>query len=421
MAVKKTFDTLIKGGRVINPVTGMDEIADVAVADGRIAAIKPKIAKNTSRKVVDAEGLLVVPGLIDTHAHVFEHVSGRFGLNADLCGVKSGVTTLVDQGGPSCMTFPAFRHYIAEPADTRVLAYLSIYVVGGLEGHYYPELYGPGGIDVDACVRTAKANPDLIKGIKAHAESGGMSRWGLETLKLARQAGDETGLPVYVHLGQLWPEENNGGEKVDIDAAMGDIVALMKKGDVLAHPFTRHPGGFVDASGEIHPVIAGALERGVRVDVGHGSHFSFDMARRVIAAGIRPDTVGADMHGYNTAVPRAPGSPDEHPDDEMHLFAGQTRFSLCHAMTELLTLGVPLTDVIAMSTSNCAAMLDMSDTLGSLEVGREADISVLRLEEGSWTLSDNSGDSEEATERLVPAFCLRAGSYFDADASILPD
>jgi len=420
MAGKKTFDTLIKGGRVIDPETGMDEIADVAVADGRIAAIKPKIAKSTASKVIDADGLLVVPGLIDTHAHVFEHVSGRFGLNADLCGVKSGVTTLVDQGGPSCMTFPAFRHYIAEPADTRVLAYLSIYVVGGLEGHYYPELYGPGGIDVEACIRTAKANPDLVKGIKAHAESGGMSRWGLETLKLARQAGDETGLPVYVHLGQLWPEKEDSDGPVDIDAAMGDIVALMKKGDVLAHPFTRHPGGFVDASGEVHPVIAGALARGVRVDVGHGSHFSFDMARRVIAAGIRPDTVGADMHGYNTAVPRDPGSPDDHPDDEMHLFAGQTRFSLCHAMTELLTLGVPLTDVIAMSTSNCAAMLDMSDTLGSLEVGREADISVLRLEEGHWTLSDNSGDSEEATERLVPAFCLRAGRYFDADASILP-
>ena len=417
---QQPFDLILAGGRMIDPASGTDAIRDIGIADGRIAAVEPHLVAAKARETVDVSGLLVVPGLIDTHAHVFEHVSGRFGLNPDLVGVRSGVTTVVDQGGPSCMTFPAFRHFVAAPAKSRALAFVSIYVVGGLEGHYYPELYGPGGIDVKGCVRTAKANADLVKGIKAHAEIGGLSRWGLETLTLARQAGDETGLPLYVHLGQLWPERPGAEGSVDIDEAMPEIVALMKEGDILAHPFTRHPGGFVSRNGAVHPVIAAALDRGVRVDVGHGSHFSFAMARRVLAAGIRPFTVGADMHGYNTPVPREEGTPDEHPDDEMHLFAGQTRFSLCHAMTELLALGLPLGEVIAMSTANCAAAIGMSDTLGQLTVGRSADLSVLRLEDGRWTLSDNSGDSIEATERLVPAFCLRDGIRYQADAPILP-
>lgn len=418
---KGTFDLVIAGGRVIDPASGTDAVCDVAVKDGRIAAVGNGAAHAKAARTIDAAGLLVVPGLIDTHAHVFQHVSGRFGLNPDLVGVRSGVTTVVDQGGPSCMTFPAFRHFIAEPAKTRVLAFISIYVVGGLEGHYYPELYGPGGIDVEGCSRTARANPDLVKGIKAHAEVGGLSRWGMETLALARRAGDETGLPLYVHLGQLWPERAGSEGTVDIDKEMPAILKLMKEGDILAHPFTRHPGGFVSRNGMVHPVIAAALDRGVRVDVGHGSHFSFAMARRVLAAGIKPFTVGADMHGYNTPVPREGGTPDEHPDDEMHLFAGQTRFSLCHAMTELLALGVPLGEVIAMSTSNCATAIGMADTLGSLDVGRGADVSVLRLEQGRWTLPDNSGDSADATERLVPVFCLRDGVQYKADAPILPN
>lgn len=417
---QRPFDLVIAGGRVIDPASGTDTVLDVAVKDGRVAAVGEGLAAAGAAETVDASGLLVVPGLIDTHAHVFQHVSGRFGLKPDLCGVRSGVTTLVDQGGPSCMTFPAFRHFIAEPAESNVLAFVSIYVVGGLEGHYYPELYGPGGIDVEACVRTARANADLVKGIKAHAEIGGLSRWGLETLKLARRAGEETGLPVYVHLGQLWPERAGDEGSVDIDEAMPEIVALMREGDILAHPFTRHPGGFVSRNGKVHPVIAAALDRGVRVDVGHGSHFSFAMAQRVLAAGIRPFTIGADMHGYNTRVPREEGTPDEHPDDEMHLFAGQTRFSLCHAMTELMAMGVPLGEVIAMATANCATALGMSDTLGALAPGRGADVSVLRREEGRWTLSDNGGDSVEASERLVPVFCLRGGVRHDADAPILP-
>jgi dihydroorotase len=105
--------SLLKGGRLIDPGAGVDAVRDIRVRDGRIDAIGAALAPQPGEQVLDCSGLLVLPGLIDTHAHVYEHVTGRFGLNADMCGVHSAVTTLVDQGGPSCMTLPGFRHYVA--------------------------------------------------------------------------------------------------------------------------------------------------------------------------------------------------------------------------------------------------------------------------------------------------------------------
>src|SRR5262249_1432785 len=162
------------------------------------------IPRESAREVVDVSGKLVLPGLIDTHAHVYQYVTGRFGLNADMVGVHSGVTALIDQGGPSCMTLPGFREFIVEPAHSRVYAFLSAYLVGGLEGHAYPSLYRPDCLDVDATVRAARENADLVKGIKAHAELGGFARWGLEVMRLAARIGQAADLPVYIHFGQLW-------------------------------------------------------------------------------------------------------------------------------------------------------------------------------------------------------------------------
>ena len=112
-----------------------------------------RTCRRPAKETIDVRGKLVLPGLIDTHAHVYRYVSGRFGLDADTVGVHSGVTTVVDQGGPSVLTFPGFREYVAKPASTRVLAFISAYMVGGLEGHYYPELYRPDCIAVDDTVR----------------------------------------------------------------------------------------------------------------------------------------------------------------------------------------------------------------------------------------------------------------------------
>jgi dihydroorotase len=414
------YDLLLRGGRVIDPARSVDGPLDVAITGDRIAAVAPRLDGGSATTVVDVTGQLVLPGLIDTHAHVYRYVTGRFGLEADMVGVQSGVTALVDQGGASCMTLPGFRKFIVEPAATRVYAFLSAYLVGGLEGHYYPALYGPDGIDVDATVHTARENHDLVRGIKAHAEIGGLARWGAEVWRLSARIGREADLPLYVHFGQLWPLPEGNGAPPDADAVLPQVLEVVRPGDILAHPFTRHPGGFVDRSGRVHPLVREAVDRGLRIDVGHGSHFSFDVARRVLDAGIVPDTLGADMHGYNTHVPKPRGTPEQHPDPEMHRFAGAARFSLTHAMTEMMACGLSLEQVVPMVTSNAARMLGREGQLGTLAPGAVADVSVLTDERGRWQLRDNEGTRVTAERRVAPAFCLRAGRRIDADAPILP-
>ncbi|MCH9675737.1 MAG: amidohydrolase/deacetylase family metallohydrolase, partial [Gammaproteobacteria bacterium] len=325
------LDTLISGGTLIDPIAGRNGLFDIGITDGKVSAIESSLASATAKRRIDATGKLVLPGLIDTHAHVYEHVTGKFGLHADSVGVHSGATVLVDQGGPSCMTIGGFRHFVAAPAASRVLCFISGYLVGGLEGHRYPDLYSPKGVNVDHTVRAIEENRDLVKGVKAHAEIGGASRWGLEVIKLTKEIARQTELPLYIHLGQLWPHKEN--TVPDPDALVRELVPILDEGDILAHPFTRHPGGFVsDETGDVHPIIWEAIDRGVTVDVGHGSHFSFEMARRALEAGIIPHTLGADMHGYNVQLA------DDDADGERakNPFFGVAPFNLTIAMTELL-------------------------------------------------------------------------------------
>jgi dihydroorotase len=420
---------LLRGGHLIDPASGRDGQYDVLVRGGVVTAIgqvDPGLAEQQAAQAgqlletIDCRGKLVLPGLIDTHGHVYQGVTGRFGLNPDMCGVRSGVTTLIDQGGPSCMTLPGFRRFIAEPSKTRVLAFLSAYLVGGLEGHYYPNLYRPDCLDVDATVKSCRSNPDLVKGLKAHAEIGGFARWGVDVMKIASKIGREADLPVYIHFGQLWPKPGEGALAVNPDSIFNQVVEMLKPGDILAHPFSRHPGGFVEENGALHPLVPEAIARGLKIDVGHGSHFSFKTARIVLDAGVIPDTLGADMHGYNTAVPAPAGTPESHPDEEDHMFKGKTRFGLVSGMTTMLALGLPLEHVVAMVTSNAARMARLDDGTGTLKIDGVADITVLDDQRGRWRMRDNEG-TEVLTERqLVPAFCLRAGQRFEADSPLLP-
>jgi len=413
------YDLLLQGGHVVDPANGVNGVRDIAIKDGRIAAVADTIAPSSARQTMSARGKLVTPGLIDTHAHVFQYVTGRFGLEADMCGVDSGVTTLIDQGGPSCMTLPAFREYVVKPKKSRVVAYLSAYLVGGMEGHYYPSLYKPDCLDVDATVKAARENPDIVRGFKAHAELGGFARWGIEVMRLSAEIARQADLPLYIHFGQLWPLPESGTNGVDPDTILDQVVGLLKPGDVLAHPFTRHPGGFVNREGRVHDIVRKAMDMGLKVDVGHGSHFSFKMAKIALDAGIRPDTLGADMHGYNTSVPKPAGTPDSHPDQE-HMFFGAVKFSMASAMTSMLALKLPLEHVVAMATCNPQRYFGLPADLGHLGVGAHGDVSILNDERGRFVLSDNEGTQVVTDRVLAPAFCLKGGVRHDAVAPILP-
>ena len=415
------YDLLLRGGFVIDPRNNVNQICDVAVKDGKIALVAPNIDRSSAAEQINVSGKLITPGLIDTHAHVFEYVTGRFGLEADMCGVDSGVTTLIDQGGPSCMTLPAFREYVVNPKKSRIFTYLSSYLVGGMEGHYYPSLYKPDCVDVAATVKSALANPDIVKGFKAHAELGGFARWGIEVIRQAAEIGAQAKLPIYIHFGQLWPLPADGDNGIDADTILAQVVPLLKKGDILAHPFTRHPGGFVDRKGKVHAIVQEAIAKGLKIDVGHGSHFSYKMAQIALQAGIVPDTLGADMHGYNTTIPKPSmaGTPDEHSDKD-HMFFGQVKFSLVSAMTAMLALGIPIEHVVAMSSWNPQRYFGLPDDIGHLGVGALADISVLNDDRGRFELIDNEGTKITSDRMLTPAFCFRDGIRHDVRSPILP-
>jgi dihydroorotase len=421
MTDNKPYDVLLRGGHVICPASGINGVMDVAVRDGKIAAVQKDILPATAKETIDLRGRIVLPGMIDTHAHVYRYVSGRFGLDADLVGVHSGVTTLIDQGGPSCMTLPGFKHFVANTAKSRVYAFLSSYLVGGLEGHLYPNLYSPDCINIQATVDAAKANLDIVRGIKGHAEIGGFARWGIKVLQMSAEIGRKTDLPLYVHFGQLWGLPRSGANGEDADTILERVIPELRPGDILAHPFTRHPGGFVNREGQVHEVIQAALARGLKVDVGHGSHFSYRLARKALDAGIIPDTLGADMHGYNTYVPPPPGTPAEHADDEAHPFAGQAKFSLTQAMSSMLALGLTMEQVVPMVTTNAAKMIGKEDEIGSLRPGVVADVSVLSDQRGKFLLRDNEKNEVVAERLLQPLFCLREGNRYDANANILPE
>lgn len=419
------FDIVVKGGRLIDPKNGVDAVSDIGIKKGRIAAVAPRLDPGKA-KIIDAAGLIVTPGLIDTHAHVYEHVSGDFGLNPDLVGIRTGVATVVDQGGPSALTFDGFRKFIVEKAKTRVLAFISAYLAGGLLGHRYVDLYGPSGINVKAIVKAASDNPDLVRGIKAHAEPGGYSRWGMASMKLAKEASRELKLPVYVHLGTLWPEAKK--KPVDPSRIIDEVVPLLDPGDILAHPFTRFPSGFVAADGSIHPLVKEAIAKGVRIDVGRGAHFSFKNAEKVLAAGILPFTLGADLHGYNVRLKNGgrayrgmfigEGVDSIIADDRASPF--ERPYSLHHAMTELMALGVPLIEVVRMATENAAVMLGLESEMGALSVGMPADISALRIMDGDWTLVDSVSVTKKARQLIHPEFVLRGGKMHRADSPLLP-
>jgi len=219
-----------------------------------------------------------------------------------------------------------------------------------------------------------------------------------------------------------------GKKPVKPGKIIDEVVPLLDPGDILAHPFTRFPSGFVAEDGSIHPLVKEVLAKGVRLDVGRGAHFSFKNAERVIGAGILPFTLGADLHGYNVRLKdggrayrgmfTGEGVDSIIAEDRASPF--ERPYSLHHAMTELIALGVPLIEVVRMATENAAVMLGLESEMGALSVGMPADISALRVIDGDWLLVDSDSVTKKAKQLIHPEFALRAGKFHRADSPLLP-
>ncbi len=377
------FDLVLKGGTVVDPSSGLDGVLDVAVEKGLIARIAPGIAPTEAARVIEVGGKIVTPGLIDCHAHVFEGFN-RMGVNPDLGGVYAGVTTIVDAGSAGPATFGGFTRHILPNCQTEIVPFLHICQTGLAT---MPDIIAESSVNFDETVRVARQHRGLIMGIKARMVSPALEIMGMEMPRLAKRAARESGIKLMVHIGDT--------EKRYDPKVIHPLLALLEPGDILTHYFTPNPGGVLDANGKLVPEAREAADRGVWFDTAHGRmNFSFDVGRRIIDQGVLPHCISTDL--------TVPG-----------------RLNTVHSMTEMMTrflgLGFTLPQVVTMSTANPAKAIGLSHRLGSLAVGRQADISVLELRPGDWLVYDILGAGLRVDRALAPHLTVKRGAVFTPD------
>jgi dihydroorotase len=380
MPVSSTL--ILRGGRVIEPASGFDGAADVVVDGGRVAGVGLGLAgSHPDAQVVDCSGFVVTPGLIDLHVHVYPGL-GDFCLHPDRVGVDQGVPTVIDAGTSGVATFGLARKWIDDPTvRTRVLAFMDpcqiYFATKDFICHKLEIANDERNLDPDSTAAALDANRDVVVGLKVRACSTVDPRVSPFLDAALRVAEDR---PVMVHLGRF-------PHTPTIPTA--DLLRALRQGDVITHAF-RGASGVLGGDGKVTTELRAAFDRGVRLDVGHsGTDFRFSTARVMFDQGYLPTTISTDLNVFNV----------DHPV-----------VSLAQTMSKIWALGVSLADVVAMTTIGPARVIHREDQLGVLASGREADISVLSVEEGDVELSDGF-ETITAERRLVPVGCVRAGEW----------
>lgn len=372
------YDLIIQGGRVIDPSQGIDAVCDVAIAGGKIAATGPNMPESSARRVIQAGGKVVTPGLIDAHTHVFPLV-GPYGIDADPYCVARGATTVVDAGTAGALTFPAFKQWCIDRSRTRIRALLNIAAIGMVAGGEpgMGELEDLRYCSVRLAVEQAKAHPECIVGFKIRVSGQYAGKNDLEGMRRARQAADEAGLPLMVHIG-------------DSSSPIAEILGLMKSGDIITHCFNSRRESLLDANGKVRREVLDARDRGVKFDVGHGAgSFSFDVAARCLDQGFLPDAISTDLYAANVQGPV---------------------FDLPTTLSKFLMLGMTLPEVVRRAAVNAAALFQFKEKIGSLAPGSEADVSVFEVREGRFEFRDTEGQARSGSQMLAPVVTARGGT-----------
>jgi dihydroorotase len=377
------YDLLLKGGTVLDPAQDLRGAFDVAVQDGKIASVVANIPASEARRVIHLPGKTVTPGLIDLHTHVFDGVAAN-GVHPDIAGVHAGVTTVVDAGSSGCATFSAFPRHILPKCETEVIPLLHICQTGLATN---PDIIAESSIDLESTLRVAREHRGLIKGIKARMVSPALEIFGMEMPRLAKRAARESGVPLMVHIGDTTKRYDPN--------VIRELLPLLEPGDIVTHLFTANPGGVLDINGKLVPEAKELAARGVWLDTAHGRmNFGFNVGRRVLDQGLTPHCISTDL----TIPGRA-----------------NTVHSMVEIMARFLGMGFTFEQVIAMSTVNPARAIGEANRLGSLAVGRQADISVLEVRDGRWVVYDTLRDSMKIDKTVVPVLTVKRGRVFEPE------
>lgn len=380
------FDTVIKGGRVIDPAANIDSVMDVGVKAGKIEALAPDLPADGAN-VIDAQGKLVSPGFIDPHVHLY----GGIGLvDPDTVGVHQGVTTIVDFGGGGTATFDHMKELLLPKARTSIYSIVCVTAGGvGAYGFGTDDQMQIGRLDLRRFFKTVDGNRDLVKGLKSMVSV----TLGGEFLALAKSVAHSAGIPLVLHLGEFddYVQWYPGSEYKTITPAVLD---QLEGGDLITHCYTPEPGRMFDEAGTLLPKIRALVERGVFLDLGHSSHgFDIEVARLGVAQGIRPHTLGTDLHVSSV---------------------GPVMRSLADVMSKMLALGMDLPYVVRMVTANPARFLQITDRAGTLKRGYPADVTVFEVQKGEYDWMDSHRNHFPGTERIVPLGCLKNGAWYPA-------
>ncbi|HEX3885036.1 MAG TPA: amidohydrolase/deacetylase family metallohydrolase [Stellaceae bacterium] len=372
-------DLILKGGRVIDPANGRDEIADITFAGGKVAEIGRDLPTGGA-ETVDVRGKLVVPGLVDLHTHVYW---GGTSLGVDAAEVArvSGTTTFVDAGSAGPGNFHGFRRHVIEPSPVRILPFLNV---------SYPGIFAFGAtvmvgecadlrlIDPRECVRVINANRDLIVGVKVRVGRGAGGDSGYQPLDIALEVAEETGLPVMAHLDHPPPSRL-------------EVVSRMRRGDILTHCFRPFPNAPVRGDGRIREEVIAARERGVVFDIGHGGgSFGFRTAEGMLAGGFLPDVISSDVHALSI-------------DGPAH--------NQLVTMSKLLSLGMELPAVIRAGTAAAADAIGRP-ALGRLAAGGVGDATVLDLVDGDFPYRDSLGEERRGRWKLDAVGIVVNGAWW---------
>jgi dihydroorotase len=391
------YDVVIKGGHVLDPGQGLDGLMDIGISGGRIAAIQPAIPASEAKRTVQVRGdnRYVVPGLIDIHTHVAYGATtpgvGMGCVDPDVGGVGSGVTTVLDGGSVGIANVGVFSAHIVPKAKTRVVCFVNV----GTFAHTTPsaaDVSRMEDVDRKAIASCVQANPGLISGFKLRLVGPVVQERGEEVVRLAKDIASEHGVPLMVHIGD--------GRAPDSQKASDLTRFLLKtfsEADILTHLCTPNHGGVMDpstAAKQSIPELQEARANGVVLDSALGrGNFGYEVARRQAEIGLYPDTISSDL----TAGGRTLG------------------VGLLDSMSKFLSLGYRLADVVRMTTVNSAKAIGMSDQIGAIAVGREADLSIIDMVEGKWAFTDTIQQPFTGTQALIPVQTMRAGELFSPD------
>ena len=387
MGPQDKFDLLVKGGEVLDPSQSLSGMRDIGIRHGKVEEVAQDIARDRALRVLDAAGKLVVPGMIDLHAHVFPYGSA-IGLPADELAQFQATTTAVSAGDAGANNIAAFRRFIVGASRTRLFAFVHI-ANHGLAGFPVPELYNIDFAVTDLAARALAENSDLVIGVKVRMSENVIAQHGLVPLERAIRACELAGTDakVMTHIGGVQTAE-----------LMSRILDLLRPGDVLTHCYSGAPnlaGQFTNIvqDGKLLPAALEAKKRGVIFDVGHGGgSFDYTVAEAAIEQGAPPDTISSDIHAVSGNTPGMP--------------------YLTWVASKFLNLGFTLEQVIEMTTSKPAAVIGRIPKHGTLQTGAPGDISLLEKVDGPVEFVDTRNNRRQGKVHLRPVGTVVGGTVF---------